>query len=293
MKFSKTLACLFLSSANFRNRYSELHATELRKRIFDGANYMVSKKVLVKLLEKGFAEQLEKSPDMRTWTPAMLAVLDEEPKKILTDITNIKTYVIRKTVQDICAKINVKDEKKFDYLQKVKDGNRILVLDENRLFKYFKDGNRIVVAYFALDGDKYIYHMFNFDLDTAYESRMENEAMAQAEKLFIQLIMFLEYAPFGEIYLKPNQQNGTRNEGKVLNDTPQNLIIVDSAWNKVIVRTEGFTVSGETGFGFLALRACGVGRYDRKFVWISPFEKKGYVRGVNKEKLLENERATV
>lgn len=123
---------------------------------------------------------------------------------------------------DIAKKIKIKDEKKFDYLLKAKDGNRMLVVGENKFFKYCKNGGRIVVTYFEGNLGYLHYTMFNWDLDDMYAAKPGDDLAARAEKLFVQLIMFMEYAPIEEIYLKPKQQNGTRNTEKILNDTPQN-----------------------------------------------------------------------
>lgn len=289
MKFSKTCAFDYLNNQGIRNQFHEIHKDLFRKKLLKGNGISFPQHTIFRLIEAGFGPQYEKSRDITTWPPAMLEVFYSEQKKILTDISGVKVYLIRKTVQEICAKINIREERKFDYLQKMNDGNRILVLDEGRFFKYYKEGSRIVVSFFEKDSVSFLSTMFNFELEQEYSTEKDTDRMVLAEKLFLQLIMFMEYAPFEEVFLKPSQKNGTRSEGKVLNDSPQNLIIVDSSWNKVIVRTEGFTVGADTG-GFLALRACGVGRYDRRFVWIAPFEKEGYVRGLNKNKKLEHDK---
>ncbi len=289
MKFSSTSAATYLASEYVRSEFAKLHLKVIEEKLT--GDVVFPQFVIKQLHEQGFGDCVEGNKVINM-TPELRLALQAEPVRILYDISNMKVYVIRKTVQEICSKINIKEEKKFDYLQKVKQGNTMLVLDENRFIKYFRNGNHIVAAYFEKSPISNLYAMFNFDLDEGYENSDLDDMSARGKKLFMQLIMFLEFAPFETVLLKPSQKNGTRNAGKVINDTPQNLIIVDSAWNKVIVRTEGFTVSGESGIGFLALRACGAGRFDRKFVWIEPYEKKGYVRGLNKEKLLQQSQPT-
>jgi hypothetical protein len=274
MKFSSTSAHEYISNLWIRNKFSDLHIGSLKKRLLGDEQF---------IFPDGFCELVESSgcdiKDATKWKPELLDFLFAEPRMVMTDISNLSVFVIRKTVQDICSRINIKEDKKFDYLKKAKDGNRVLVLDESRFFKYYKKGSRIVVTYFQKGAVSFEYCMFNFELNKEYTNQHENQMMADATKLFLQLILFMEFAPFESVFLKPSEKNGTRSEGKVLNDSPTNLIIVDSSWNKIVIRTEGFTVGADT-MGFLALRAYGEGRLHRRFVWIDPYEKKGYVRGL-------------
>ena len=283
MKFSTTSCYQYLHNERARKHYADVHVANIEKTSAGG--YRLPDKIIQKIIDAGLGEEYQANMNIARWSPAIKSIAFDEARNIFLDISGIKVFVIRNTVLDIAKKIKIKDEKKFDYLLKAKDGNRILMIDQNKFFKYSKTGGRIVVTYFEGSMGYLYYTMFNWDLDDMYAAKPGDDLATRAERLFVQLIMFMEYAPIEQIILKPKQQNGTRNTEKVLNDTPQNLTIVDSSWNKVIIRTDGFIVGADTG-GFLALRACGVGRYDRKFVWIMPFEKEGYVRGLNKEKLL-------
>ena len=283
MKFSTTSCYRYLNDDAPRKYYADMHIKNIERKMSAGG-YRLPDKIIQKLITAGLGEEYEANQNVTRWSPAIKSIAFDEARSIFLDISNTKVFIIRNTVLDIAKKIKIKDEKKFDYLLKAKDGNRMLVVGENKFFKYCKTGGRIVVIYFEGNMGYLQYTMFNWDLANMYAAKPGDDLASRAEKLFVQLIMFMEYAPIEQIHLKPKQQNGTRNTEKILNDTPQNLTIVDSSWNKVIIRTDGFTVGADTG-GFLALRACGIGRYDRKFVWIMPFEKEGYVRGLNKEKL--------
>ena len=286
MKFSFCAAYDYLNNESIRKHFSELHIEQLQSNFIGKTEYVFAPSIRKYLDKRGLLSQFEENPDMQKWTPEMREVMFSEPKRVMLDIDKVKVYLIRKTVQEMCAKINFKDEKKFDYLDKISEGNKILVLDENRFYKYYRDGYRIVVCYFEKGKLSYNYTMFNFELDMKFESKPNVARAQEIEERFIQLVMFLEYAPHTTKLLAPNQKDGTRNDGKVINDSTYGLIIVDSEWNKIIVRTDGFAVGADTG-GFLALRAYGTGRYQRRFVWIMPYEKQGYTRGVIKEKVYE------
>lgn len=287
MKFSFTVAYQYLHDKSLRTRFADLHANYLKNRFSGRTDYEFPPSMMKYLESLGMLDKFDANRNMGDWTPEMRDVIFREPKKVMLDISDVKVYLIRKTVQDICEKINFKEEKKFDYLDKMGGGNQMLILDETRFYKFYRQGSRIVVCYFNREGAEYRYTMFNFELDEKYEAKPNDPNVAEIERRFIQLLMFLEYAPHETILLDSGQKNGTRNEEKVINDSDFRLTVVDSAWNKVIIRTDGFVVGADSG-GFLALRAYGEGRYQRRFVWIMPYEKHGYTRGVNKEKLNSN-----
>lgn len=73
--------------------------------------------------------------------------------------------------------------------------------------------------------------------------------------------------------MKPGEKKGTKKSGKIINELPFPLTIINSKWNVTSVRTEGWYVSGH-----FALRWTGKGREVAKMVFIQPFEKHGMVR---------------
>ena len=97
---------------------------------------------------------------------------------------------------------------------------------------------------------------------------------------FLKLLIFVEYSELEETILKPNQSIGTKKQGKYFNATTQPFVIVDSQWNKIIVRKEGFGVSGH-----LRWQPVGTNREDRKLIYIAEFVKNGYVRGAKKNQI--------
>jgi hypothetical protein len=90
---------------------------------------------------------------------------------------------------------------------------------------------------------------------------------------FIKLLIFTEYSELEEVTLMPNQSKGNKKEGKIYNDSNKNFTIVDSTWNKIIIRTEKFGVSGH-----LRLQPIGKNRNDRKLIYISEYLKNGYTK---------------
>lgn len=98
---------------------------------------------------------------------------------------------------------------------------------------------------------------------------------------FLKLLIFTEYSELQEIIMMPNQSFGTRKQGKYVNETDKKFIIVDSAWNKIIISTGKFGVSGHPRY---LLRDGGI-----KVVYIKEYTKNGYTRGLRKNQIDNNQ----
>lgn len=90
-------------------------------------------------------------------------------------------------------------------------------------------------------------------------------------------IVFKKYAPIEEVVVNKNNKKAKLNNQKYLNESEHDVTIIDSSWFTSITRTKGFDVRGH-----FALRACGVGRKNRRLVWIKAFKKDGYKRQAKK-----------
>lgn len=97
---------------------------------------------------------------------------------------------------------------------------------------------------------------------------------------FLKLLIFTQYSELDETIINPKQSAGTKKQGKYLNESNKPFILVDSAWNKIIVRKEGFGVVGH-----LRWQPTGKGRSERKLIYIREFIKNGYVREAKREKI--------
>lgn len=96
-------------------------------------------------------------------------------------------------------------------------------------------------------------------------------------KQFTQMMQVLTFVELGDIeivQLNAGRNNGKpKTEGKVHNSSNNTVYVVDSTWNQLIIRTEGFAVRGH-----FRLQPCGVSHADRKLIWVDAFEKHGYKR---------------
>lgn len=90
----------------------------------------------------------------------------------------------------------------------------------------------------------------------------------------MQILTFIELGDIEVTVLENGRNNGgKKNIDKIVNKSNNTVYVVDSSWNKLIIRTEGFAVRGH-----FRLQPCGEGMKDRNLVWINAFEKHGYKR---------------
>ena len=94
---------------------------------------------------------------------------------------------------------------------------------------------------------------------------------------FSEIMRILTFVELGDIEIKEipgGQNNGkAKKNGKITNTSIKTVFVVDSNWNTLVIRTDGFAVRGH-----YRLQPCGTNFADRKLIWIDAFEKHGYKR---------------
>jgi hypothetical protein len=95
---------------------------------------------------------------------------------------------------------------------------------------------------------------------------------------FLRHLIFLEFSELETVFLKNGSKYGTKKQGKYVNESGNDIVIVDSTWNKTIIRVGEFGVRGH-----FRLQAFGSGRSSRKLIYVADFIKKGYVRNSKKQ----------
>lgn len=198
-------------------------------------------------------------------------------------VEDTQVFLVRQTAQDIAKKINIKEEKKFDYLKRIPDGDYMFIISNDEFIKFFKIESRLVILACQRNSGEH-YCMFNFMLSNGYEQIGDDAMSHKYAQLFFQLCIFWQFAKPEVVVLPAGRKLGTRREGKVTNNAPFAVTILDKMWNKMVIRNEEFDVSGH-----LRLQPCGKGNLDRELIWIDDFKKKGYVRGFMKKEMVDNE----
>jgi hypothetical protein len=105
--------------------------------------------------------------------------------------------------------------------------------------------------------------------ETATKNGMDE--MQIIADIFI-LILFLKYCDIETKEIKAGKKDlhiGT----KYINETKNNIEILDSTWFTTIVKSDKFHVRGHFRF-----QPCGQALKDRKLIWISDYDKEGYTR---------------
>ncbi len=203
-----------------------------------------------------------------------------------------ENYLIAQTAIELAKRIKI-DEDKFDmkFLSKVKDQKITFLLGQDNFIRYVKRENLIfaikVTSVEVENAGQHIsYISFMIDTETGevnYANKSDAPLSDPEFKFFVQLLVFTELSRLEIKILNPKEKFGTRKTGKYINESNQKVTIVDSVWNKMVVRATGFGVSGHWRW-----QVKGVGRSEMEYIFIEEFRKKGYIRMPKKEEATIN-----
>lgn len=130
--------------------------------------------------------------------------------------------------------------------------------------------------------------MFYFNRQTGELCDHFNHSdVKEMEEFIYKFLCFFYLTGNDEIIIPAGKVHGTRKTGKISNDLPFSVTLVNSRWNTTIIRTEAFGVRGH-----FRVQRKGISRQDYEVIFIEPYEKTGYVRsasaGFHKAKLLKD-----
>jgi len=196
-------------------------------------------------------------------------------------------YVFQEPALNIADRIKLDKGKleDFSFLSSVKDKKITYLIDKHCFYRWKKYNGKIFVCCIKTipQGNDYWANYWTFKIDTLTgdlifpPDRIDQDFQDMMMR-FVKLLIFTELSELEIVMLKPNGRFGTRKSGKFVNESKHNITIIDSTWNKLIIRTEGFSVSGH-----LRLQRYGEGRKEVKLIFIEEFEKHGYIRRARKE----------
>lgn len=112
----------------------------------------------------------------------------------------------------------------------------------------------------------------------SFPENEKNEDFFNEMMEFVKLLTFTELSELETVVVAPKQSAGTKKQGKVLNESNTNVTIVDSSWNKILIKGDSFRVSGHLRF-----QRYGENKSKVKLIYIDEFEKSGYTRNAIKE----------
>lgn len=212
----------------------------------------------------------------------------------LTRNYNNKNYLMTEASLKVAERIKI-NEDKFD--GKMFSGlplNRkiSILIDSGLFYRYMVQQDSILCmmcegTYTVTNGVRVLtgvdYNSFRINTKDGWLSfPKDNPFQNKNFQNFLKYLIFLEFSTLETVCLKPSQKNHvSRKIGKVVNESSNDVVIVDSTWN-TIIKVGSFNVSGH-----LRLQCCGVGKQGRKLIYIEEYAKKGYCRR-SKKQIIEN-----
>lgn len=184
---------------------------------------------------------------------------------------DIDNLLLTETAQEVVSNIKVGEAFDVEILRVLPPNQMVcynFLLGPNRIIKCTWSNEYLIAIELTRHDDNAGVHCES--AITSLESSINgfNSALVGA----IQCLIFLKLTEPEIIHVAAGKKHGTRKQGHY-NASAFPVTIVDSTWNKFIVRTEGFGVSGH-----FRMQRYGKGNADLKLVWIKPFLKHGYVR---------------
>lgn len=199
----------------------------------------------------------------------------------VTDITtdNTRWYLIHNSVEYCSKMVHLGDNFSTRAFRNVRQGKHTYLLGQHEMARFLCYKGYLQGFYFNTK-EKVV---FDFGFDLANEGYFFDGKYSKYFNKIAKIITFVELGDVEVTILEQGKNNGrNKNDGKVTNQSDFKMYVVDTSWNKLIIRTEGFKVRGH-----FRLQACGEGFMDRKVIWIGAFEKHGYVRQPKNIKLRE------
>jgi len=210
-------------------------------------------------------------------------------------------YYITDTVMNAVADIDVRSASDLSWVTAKLSNCTKQWSWKRSMMRFTIQGHQLILLYLAPatrieenllcynEGIGYNYVIVTYDLTegtaTHFEGDVTTPLFEEAAKQFFQLLIFTLLAPIEEHIVPAKTKLGTRKSAeRLLNKEATPITVININWNRVSIRTTGFSVKGKSGIGFLRKQACGPGMKHHEWTWIEPFEKHGYVRTATKTK---------
>lgn len=186
------------------------------------------------------------------------------------DNKNSKLYLICDGVEKCSKMIRIGDNFSSKALRNISFGKHTYLLGKDEVCRFFCAPGAIKGVFWRRSTKSAFEFGFDISDDGYYFTGKNVELFNKITKI----ITFVELGDVEVVMLEKGRNNGkSKKGGKVTNGSNFTVYVVDSSWNQLIIRTDGFAVMGH-----FRLQPCGSGLIDRKLIWINAFEKHGYKR---------------
>lgn len=193
--------------------------------------------------------------------------------------TNIPIYYVANKF----AEAAIKNEEKLQKL--IQDEKVQSEIDENCAFIYGDFVFASVSGVFTVFGSggqvlAILAHKDFVNYEISYIEKEISEkgfSLRRFAYIFLCLLAFKKYASVDLVFVEKGKKKKTSiaDNGKIVNDTGVDVILLDSTWFREIIRNEGFIVRGHF---CLQPYKDENGKWTRKLIYINEFEKHGYHR---------------
>lgn len=185
-------------------------------------------------------------------------------------IKAIKYFLIQPSVWKAAELIKIGENFTGRTLKDIKQGDYVYLLGKHQMLKFLVVPQGIKGIYF--DDKEKIFFEWGIKMETgeAFHYTGFNKEFSK----IMQLLTFVELGDIEVSVLESLKNNGAKTRAnKIYNGSRNTVFVVDSSWNKLVIRTDGFAVRGH-----FRLQPCGPANADRKLIWVDAFEKHGYTR---------------
>lgn len=241
-------------------------------------NELKDKEAQIKILEEKIKER-EKLQD-EIPDDSLDYIIGENTKVIVkgeTDYSNLiikdddsSYYLICPSVYKAAEMIKIGVNFTSRTLKDIKFGKYTYLMGKHQMVRFICEIGYIYGFYYDDKADV----MFEWVLDI---NSGNYNFPGNFEKEFSSIMQILTFVELGDIEVKilnSMKTNGAKDKkDKIYNSSENTIFVVDSSWNQLIIRSEGFAVRGH-----FKLQPCGEGLRDRKLIWVDAFMKHGYTR---------------
>lgn len=221
-------------------------------------------------LPEGYIQQKYQIPLSISEKAVSSKVMEKVDVVNLVSCEDSSFYLIAQSVYKAAELIKVSENFSSRTLKDINIGKYTYLLGKNKMIRFVCVVGAIKGFYY--DDVAKIAFEWGCDLDTG-----EYFFNASYQDIFSQIMQILTFVELGDIEvitLEGGRNNGNKDKAtKIHNSSNNTVYVVDSTWNQILIRTEGFAVRGH-----FKLQPCGPGNIDRKLIWIDAFEKHGYKR---------------
>lgn len=212
---------------------------------------------------------------------------------------DVRKLVLTEKCLDLISTMKLDKSVRYDFLKTLPNRIDLISLDKHNCVLYKKTESRVLVIFCnsmvsGVDSVRVGKKFLDIDLlnEHHYTSNIsdidcvDDNLDIEIYSRFVQIVSFIELGNTNFKIVPPKDKVGNfMKNNECRNLTKKEFIVVDTDWNDISIRMEGFPVKGH-----LRLQRCGVGRTEFKVIYIQPFMKHGYNRnhlknGVNVENI--------